>query len=237
MFSAGSGPAVLRLDFLSCLLHVRGGVYFFHCEISHWFPSSFPFSSHWSSGELCLGDWRVNEKMLREVLQNLPERSTRDKHTVPWDSFSIDDAPKLLPAGCGLESACAKSVVACTARRVGINATANRRIVCARCGGGRRPNANVFTGDCQSIENGMPRPRLNGGATGRRRRQNVTWWPARSRLATTARGHAARCLLGIFVIGPDAMNPCLVTRAPRHGTAVVPVGKPCDELLTANVSG
>ena len=179
----------------------------------------------------------MNEKMLREVLQNLPERSARDKHTVPWDSFSIDDVPKLLPAGCGLESACAESVVACTARRVGINATANRRSVCARCGGGRRPNANAFTGDCQSIENGMPRPRLNGGATGRRRRQNVTWRPARSRLATTARGHAARCLLGIFVTGPDAMNPCLVTRAPRHGTAVVPVGKPCDELLTANVSG
>jgi hypothetical protein len=70
--------------------------------------------------------------MLREVLQNLPERPARDEQTLPWDSFSINDDPELLPADCGLESVFAKGVVAFISRRVRINATANRRIVCAR---------------------------------------------------------------------------------------------------------
>ena len=108
----------------------------------------------------------MNEKVLREVQQNLPERSARDKH-LPWDDFRIIDDSELPPDPFGLESVCAKGAVACTARRVGISATASRRIVCARCGGGRRPSVNAFTGDCQPIENVTPRQRLNGGVTGR----------------------------------------------------------------------
>ena len=114
----------------------------------------------------------MNEKVLREVRQNLPERSTRDKH-LPWDYPSIINDPELPPDRCGLESACAKDVVAFTSRRVGINATASSRIVCTRCGGGRQPNANVFIGDCQQIVNATPRQKLNGGATRRHRRQNA----------------------------------------------------------------
>ena len=32
-------------------------------------------------GNYAGGDWFVNEKVLREVLQNLPERAARDKHS------------------------------------------------------------------------------------------------------------------------------------------------------------
>lgn len=182
----------------------------------------------------------MNEKVLREVLQNLPERSTRDEQTVPWDSLSINDDPELLPAGCGLECVCAKGVVASISRRVGINAIASRRIVCVRCGGGRRPNASVLTVDWRPIENGTPRPRLNGGVIGERKEHSVMRRSSRRRPYRpnrTARGHAASCLLEVFVTGPDAMNHCLATRARRHGTAVVTVVRLCDESLIANVSG
>ena len=181
----------------------------------------------------------MNEKVLREVQQNLPERSARDKH-LPWDNPSIINDPELPPEGCGLESVCAKGAVAFTTRRVGINATASRQIVCARCGGGRRPSANAFTGDCEPIENATPRQRLNDGETGRHRGQDAMRWPSRRRSYRsdrTARGHAARSFLPNSVTDLDAMNHCLATRVPRHGTAVMTVGRPCGELLTVNVSG
>lgn len=174
----------------------------------------------------------VNKKVLREVLQNLPERSTRDEHTVPWDSLSISEDPEVLPAGCGLERVCARDVVASTSRPVSINATASRWIVCAKCGGGRRPNGNVFTVDWQPIENGTPRQRLNEDVIGRRKRANALRRSLKRRPCrpgSSTRGHAARCLLEIFVTEPDVMNRFRKIRAPRHGTAVVSAVRPYGE--------
>ena len=108
--------------------------------------------------------------MLREVLQNLPERSARDKH-LPWDNPSIVNAPELPPDRCGLESVCAEDVVAFITRIVGINATASRQIACARCDGGRRLNANAITGDYLPIENATPKP--NDDVTERHGRQDL----------------------------------------------------------------
>lgn len=169
-------------------------------------------------------------------MQNLPERSARDKH-LPWDYSSIDYALELPPDRYGLESVCAKSAAAGTIRRNGINATASSPIVCARCGGGRRLNANAITGDYLPIGNATPRPKPNDDVTGRHGRQGKIRLRSRKRSTRTARGHAARQFLPNFVTGLDAMNRCLATRAPRLDIVVLIVGRPCDELLTVNVSG
>jgi hypothetical protein len=153
--------------------------------------------------------------VLREVRQNLPERSAREKR-LPWDSASIINSTELPPErSSDLELACARDAVAFTIRLAGINVTARSPNVGNWCGVGRQPNDNGLIGGYRTTENATRKLRRSVGVSEPHDHLQTIVRQIGKWLARTARGHAAKEFLTNSATGRDAMSLSRTVREPQ----------------------
>lgn len=133
----------------------------------------------------------------------------------------------------------AKGAARFTSHGVGINVIAKIRTVYERFVAGRRPSGSGFIASHPPTVSGMPMNRP-GGDNSNGLRLPIVRRPqmlARTAAKITARGHAAKEFLIIFVTVPDAMN----RRQPHHerppATAVAIAVARYDAYSTVNASG
>lgn len=173
-------------------------------------------------------------------------RPLREREALPWDIYSILSVNGVRPAAgaWGGGGVCAEDVTRSIRLGAGTSVTAKTRRAGNWCVVGRPLNDSNNGVSRQKFDKPMRQPR-ESGAPGDVRRAVVASSPptTRNRLGISrrsrvkARGHAAKNILHLFVIGLAAMTRCVPPAAVVLATAATIVAKPSSAYAIANVSG